>query len=181
MWEMNAATSEPTKYSPSPTPTTSGLLRRAATTRSASWASTATSVKAPSSRWQTRCIAVVRSTPDCTWSSTRWATTSVSVCETSTWSSASSRARRSAKFSMIPLCTRAMRWALPSWGWALTSVGGPWVAQRVWPIPVVEAGSGWSARTFSRLASLPAFFAVTTVPCRRCRVVRTTRATPAES
>ena len=32
----------------------------------------------------------------------------------------------------------------------------PWVAQRVWPMPVVAAGSGGSAIAFSRLASLPA-------------------------
>ena len=61
---MNAATSEPRKFSPSPSPTTSGEFRRAATTRDGSSASTATSVKAPSSCWQTRCIATVRSTSD---------------------------------------------------------------------------------------------------------------------
>ena len=30
---------------------------------------------------------------------------------------------------MTPLCTTATRLSLPTWGWALTSVAGPWVAQ----------------------------------------------------
>ena len=50
---MNAETSEARNVSPSPTPTTRGEFRRAATTWSGSWASTATSVKAPPRRWQT--------------------------------------------------------------------------------------------------------------------------------
>ena len=65
MCSMKAATSEPMKFSPSPRPTTSGELRRAATTRDGSWPSTATRVKAPSRRWQTCCMAVVRSAPPC--------------------------------------------------------------------------------------------------------------------
>ena len=109
VYSMNAATSEPRKFSPSPSPTTSGELRRAATTREGSWASTATSVNAPSSCWQTRCIAAVRSMSDSSCSSSSCAATSVSVSETRVWSSASSRARSSAKFSMIPLCTSATR------------------------------------------------------------------------
>ncbi len=133
---MNAATSEPTKFSPSPMPTTSGELRRAATTRLGSCPSTATSVNAPSSWVQTRCIAVVRSTPESTWSSSSCEATSVSVSETITWSSASIRARSAAKFSMIPLCTSAIRPEPPLCGWALMSLGAPWVAQRVCPMPV---------------------------------------------
>ena len=54
---MNAATSEPRKYSPSPTPTTSGLLRREATTVSGSSACVATSVNAPCRRRLTARIA----------------------------------------------------------------------------------------------------------------------------
>ena len=34
---------------------------------------------------------------------------------------------------MIPLCTTAS--LSVAWGWALFSVGRPWVAQRVWPMP----------------------------------------------
>ena len=61
---MNAATSEARKYSPSPTPTTSGELRRAPTTVSGSSAATARSVNAPSRRAQTRVMASVRFTVD---------------------------------------------------------------------------------------------------------------------
>ena len=101
--------------------------------------------------------------PDSSCSSSSWAATSVSVSETRVWSSASIRARSSAKFSMIPLCTSATRPAvfpfrIATCGWALTSLGAPWVAQRVCPTPVVDAGSGASAMAFSRFASLPAFF-----------------------
>ncbi len=55
-------------------------------------------------------------------------------------------------FSMMPLCTTA---TLPErCGCALSSVGGPWVAQRVWPMPV--APSTHSLRSFfTRLSSLP--------------------------
>jgi hypothetical protein len=47
-------------------------------------------------------------------------------------------------------------------------------AQRVCPMPIVDSGRGESARAFSRLASLPAFFAVACPPSART-------ATPAES
>ena len=57
---------------------------------------------------------------------------------------------------MMPLCTSATRPSGPRCGCALTSLGAPWVAQRVCPMPVVDAGSGCSASAFSRLASLPA-------------------------
>ena len=56
----------------------------------------------------------------------------------------------------MPLCTTATRPFWPRWGWALTSLGAPWVAQRVCPMPVVDGGSGCSSMAFSRLASLPA-------------------------
>ena len=115
-----------------------------------SCASTATRVKAPSSWATTRSIAAVRSTPDSTCSSSSWAATSVSVSESSTWSSASIRARSSAKFSMIPLCTSATRRSPPLCGCALTSFGAPWVAQRVWPMPIVAGGERASRRSPSR-------------------------------
>ena len=148
---MNAATSEPRKFSPSPRPTTSGELRRAATTRVGSRASTATSVNAPSSWTHTRCMATVRSTSDASCSSSSWAATSVSVSETrpSCSESASIRARSSAKFSMIPLCTSATRRPKPRCGCALTSLGAPWVAQRVCPMPVVDVAAArrrWPSR-----------------------------------
>ena len=87
---------------------------------------------------------------------------------------ASSSARSSAKFSMIPLCTSATRRASPVCGWAFTSFGAPWVAHRVWPMPVVLAGSGGSAIAFSRFASLPARLSVASAPSA-------TSAIPAES
>ena len=52
---------------------------------------------------------------------------------------------------------RALPFRIATCGWALTSLGAPWVAQRVCPTPVVDAGSGTSAMAFSRFASLPAF------------------------
>lgn len=101
--------------------------------------------------------------------------------------SASSSARSFAKFSMMPLWITATRPSGETCGWALRSVGPPWVAQRVWPMPVVpspmpmgleaqEDGSSAarSESTFSRLASLPAFFSVSSSPSQ-------TMATPAES
>ena len=41
---------------------------------------------------------------------------------------------------MMPLWTRAMRPAASVWGWALRRVGAPWVAQRVWAMPMLAAG-----------------------------------------
>ena len=40
---------------------------------------------------------------------------------------------------MMPLCTTETSSVM--WGWALASLGLPWVAQRVWPMPV-EPESG---------------------------------------
>ncbi len=171
---MNAATSEARKASPSPTPTTSGEFRRAPTTTSGASANTATSVNAPSRRRQTCRIA---SAGSALWeyaSASRWATTSVSVSERRSWPRPPSSARRAAKFSMIPLWTTATRPALSRCGWALVSVGPPWVAHRVWPIPALPAGSGRSTSTFSRLRSFPAFLAAASPPSARI-------ATPAES
>ena len=155
-------------------PTTSGEFRRAATTQDGSWASTATSVNAPCSWRHTFCMAVVRSAPPASSFSSRCAATSVSVSETSSCPLSSSSARSTSKFSMIPLCTSARRPERPRCGWALTSLGAPWVAQRVCPMPVVEAASGVSAIAFSRLASLPARLSEEIVP-------PTTTAMPAES
>ena len=54
----------------------------------------------------------------------------------------------------MPLWTTT-RVPVPSrWGWAFSSVGRPWVAQRVWPMPKVP-WMGLSAMTVSRLRSLP--------------------------
>jgi hypothetical protein len=58
-------------------------------------------------------------------------------------------------------------------GWALRSVGAPWVAQRVWPMPIVPA-SGSSQSRASRLFSLPS-------ARRRSMWPSTSVAMPAES
>ena len=60
---------------------------------------------------------------------------SVSVWEVNSMPSAVSLARSSSAFSMIPLCTTAMRPAVSVCGCAFSTVGSPCVAQRVWPIP----------------------------------------------
>ena len=73
---------------------------------------------------------------------------------------------------MIPLCTTATRPASSVCGWALASVAGPCVAQRVWPIPVAPAKR--LGRASPRSRTLPACLA-TRIP----RLPRT--ATPAES
>ena len=75
---------------------------------------------------------------------------------------------------MIPLWMTATVPSAERCGWALRSVGPPWVAHRVCPIPIVAAGSGLSASSFSRLASLPAFLAELSFPSA-------TTAMPAES
>jgi hypothetical protein len=41
---------------------------------------------------------------------------------------------------MMPLWTTKIRLWQSVCGWALTNVGLPWVAQRVWPIPSVPVG-----------------------------------------
>ncbi len=90
--------------------------------------------------------------PRCRCRSTSCATVSVSVSVSNTCPAASSSERSSAWFSMMPLCTTDTR-AVPC-GWALPSVGAPWVAQRVWPTPVTP-GIGSRSSTAARLNSLP--------------------------
>ena len=107
-------------------------------------------------------------------SSSRCATTSVSVSDTSSCPRSSSSRRSRAKFSMMPLWMTATEPVQSTCGCALRSVGAPWVAHRVCPMPVVAAGIGCSASAASRLASLPARFSVSSLPSA-------IRATPAES
>ena len=75
---------------------------------------------------------------------------------------------------MMPLCTMAMRPEQSVWGWALRSVGAPWVAQRVWPMPAVPTRLAVLHRSTS-VATRPAHF----TPCRLPEGDRTS--TPAES
>ena len=140
---MKAATSLPRNISPSPTPTTSGELRRAATTVSGCSASTQDEGERAGAGGGTRRAARRRaSRPRCRGAGpTRCATVSVSVSLANSTPSLSSSARRAAKFSMMPLWTTATRPRASVCGWALTSVGAPWVAQRVWPMPVLPPRS----------------------------------------
>ena len=66
--------------------------------------------------------------------SIRWAITSVSVADVRVCPAASSSARSSAWFSMIPLWMMAMRPVQSVCGCAFSGVGLPWVAQRVCPM-----------------------------------------------
>ena len=105
---------------------------------------------------------------------TRCTATSVSVSLANSTPAASSSWRSAAKFSMIPLWTTAILPAASRCGWALRSVGLPWVAHRVWPIPVVEGSIGSAASSDRRFSSLPAFLRMAMAP-------PATTATPAES
>jgi hypothetical protein len=72
---------------------------------------------------------------------------------------------------MIPLWTTATG---PDWcGWAFFTLGSPWVAQRVWPIPALPASGSWTRRS-DRFTSLPS-------ARRRSRVPWFTVAIPALS
>ena len=77
---------------------------------------------------------------------------------------ASSSARSSAKFSMIPLCTTAMRPLASVCGCALRSFGAPCVAHRVCPMPVVPVIVR-DAISLSRFSIRPAFLAICSSPC----------------
>ena len=84
-----------------------------------------------------------------------------------------SSARSSSWFSMMPLWTIAMP-SLEMCGWALRSLGTPWVAQRVWAMPSPPwVGSASSAS--SSLRTLP------TVRRRFNLPLPLSTATPAES
>ena len=83
----------------------------------------------------------------------------------SSWPRASSSARSGAKFSMMPLWMTATVPVQSTCGWALRSLGAPWVAQRVWPMPV--RGRRQRALVEQRLevGQLAArFFAVASLP-----------------
>ena len=81
--------------------------------------------------------------------------TSESVSLANSWPLRASVARSSRKFSMMPLCTMAMRPVQSRCGWAFLSVGAPCVAQRVWAMPVVPTRLAVAQRS-SRTATRPA-------------------------
>ena len=171
--------SEASRATPSRSPRTSGVERRAATIVSGSSACTTAMEKAPRTAPSAARVASASASPRAMWSSMRWATTSVSVAERMVWPPATSSARRAAWFSMIPLWMTARRPVQSRWGWALSTVGCPWVAQRVCPIPAEATGG---PRPAVRCA--PASSATERVPsAARTRQISpsATSATPAES
>ena len=146
---MKPETSEPRKFSPSPRPTTSGELRRAATTTSGWSACTASRVKAPSRRWQAQLHGLGegavgrRRRASCVRGRCRPAARRPPRCRSRSGTSrpcALSSSLSSAKFSMMPLWIRASWPSSARCGCAFWSVGPPWVAQRVWPMPVSDSG-----------------------------------------
>ena len=143
---MNAATSEPRKFSPvadaRPPAGCCGGRRRACPARRRAWRR---SVNAPSSRRQTARIA----------SASRPGPSGalgvgggqqvrddlgVGLGGELDAGAPRSSARSAAKFSMIPLWITATEPSADRCGWALRSVGPPWVAQRVCPMPMVAGG-----------------------------------------
>ncbi len=74
---------------------------------------------------------------------------------------------------MIPLCTTATWPAASRCGWAFSSLGAPWVAQRVCAMPVVPANRLGSRSSSSR--TRPLALTVLMAPDRPLT------ATPAES
>ena len=180
---MNAATSEPMKFSPSPMPTTSGELRRAATTRDRVLGvdrdqregaleprqTVPHRVGQVAAGGQGRLEQVGRDL-------------GVGLGAQLVARAPRPRPAASAKFSMIPLCTSATRPRVAR------GAGGRWrrSARRGWPSGCARCRSwtpaaGSSASAFSRLASLPARLRHA-MPCRRrrarCRRSRS-RGTPA--
>ena len=97
---------------------------------------------------------------------------SVSVSEANSMPSAWRRERSAGAFSTMPLCTTAIEPSALTCGWALASVGAPWVAHRVCPMPSLPPGRFGS--TASSWASLPAALCTRTAPPE-------TRPMPAES
>jgi len=101
--------SDAKRAAPSVSPSTSGVSRRAATTRSGSSAETTAIENEPATTKSAARTASARPTPVDMLSSMRWARTSVSVADVIVCPEASSRAPISVWFSMIPLCTTATR------------------------------------------------------------------------
>ena len=163
---MKAVTSEPTKFSPSPRPTTSGRLRRAATTRSGSARCDTTRTNEPSRSRQTLRTEAARSPRSGRRRSAPPAGARRPRCRCRCAARARARRgrRRAPRSSRSCRCARRRRRRRSrSCGWALRSVGGPCVAQRVWPMASVPGRDG-SVSSFSRLASLPALRSTRSVP-----------------
>jgi hypothetical protein len=156
-------------------PTTSGVWRRAATMTSGSSALITAMDIDPRRILSTARIDSTSVLPVAMCSSMRWTTTSVSVSEVNVCPLASRRSASSAWFSMIPLWMIARRPVQSRWGWAFWVVGRPWVAQRVWPIPVRLAGAAATSVSSSATEWVP------TAARTRQMAPGSTTATPAES
>ncbi len=76
-------------------------------------------------------------------------------------------------FSMMPLCTTAMLLSQLICGCAFTKFGAPWVAQRVWAMPMVPLTGSFSM-VFSNCEIFPGAL-------RTCMPLPFTSATPALS
>ena len=148
----NAIASEPMYISLAPCPMASGEPLRAAIIRSSSPWNKNAKANAPSSRDIVFSAASAGLRPLSMWCCVSIATVSVSVSVTKLIPYPASSTRNSRKFSMMPLCTTATGPAW--WGCALSVVGAPCVAQRVWPIPDLPA-SGSCTRRSERLTNLP--------------------------
>ena len=136
----SAIASEPTNIEPSPKPIASGEPRRAPISKFSSPANKKASANAPRSRGSAAFTASTGDAPCFISSVTRCAMTSLSVSVANLAPLASSSRRSSLKFSTMPLCTTAS--FSVACGCAFFSVGRPWVAQRVWPMPIVpDSGS----------------------------------------
>ncbi len=110
------------------------MERRAATIVPGSSAWAKTNVKCPSSRRSTASTEAAKSpacSPVANSRATRCTATSVSVSLANSTPADSNSVRSDGKFSMMPLWTTATLPAASRCGWALRSVGLPWVAQRV--------------------------------------------------
>jgi hypothetical protein len=135
----------------------SGLPRRAATIFSGSRVDTTAMPYVPSTWLRAASTArssdsPARPSPPSKTSSIRCTSTSVSVSEVKVWPRSWSFFRSVPAFSMMPLCTRAKSPSSVACGWALRSVGGPCVAQRVWPMPYwPRTGSSSSDRSSSEI------------------------------
>ncbi len=146
VWARIAGTSEATKFSPCPNPTTRGEAFLAATTVPGARSEITASAYVPRTRATAPRTAATSdgrffSPPACSSRSSssaiRWAKISVSVSEEKRCPRAVSSAFSSRWFSMMPLCTTAT----PAYwcGWAFSSEGLPCVAQRVCPMPAGPA------------------------------------------
>ena len=146
-----AAMSDATKFSLLPRPRTTGLPLRATTMHPGCVRSMTAIPYVPSTTASALRTASGRSSVPAV--ATRWAITSESVSDANFAPCSSRRSRIDVAFSMIPLCTTAIRPEPSVCGWALTSLGSPCVAHRVWPMPVPRSAAGRSIAR--RVATLP--------------------------